>query len=364
MQPGIPKKLARSLLFAAALLVGSAPAMSGAAAIQKLSYSEIGGWTGERHDEALAVFLRSCEGRGMGRTVKALCPAARQAVDKGREGARAFFERHFTPLRVTSGAGRRGFVTGYYEPEVSGALRASSKFAAPLYRLPPGRSAGSTSPFATRAQIEAGALAGQGLELAFVRDRVEAFFIHVQGSARIRLAEGGVMRVAFAGKNGHPYTSIGKVLIDRGEIARADMSAQRLRRWLKENPGRADEVMAQNRSFIFFRKLADLDPALGPRGAQGVALTAGRSLAIDRKFHEFGLPVWIEGVLPRADGRPEGVSRLMVAQDTGSAIVGPARGDIFFGSGGEAGARAGFTQHTVDFIILWPEGAALPAWAR
>jgi membrane-bound lytic murein transglycosylase A len=364
MQPGIPKKLAGPLLVAAALVLGAAPAMSGGPTAQRLSFAEVGGWSADRHDEALDTFLRSCAARGAGDGVKTLCPAARQAAAKGRDGARAFFEANFTPYRITSGEGRRGFVTGYFEPEVEGALRASREFSAPLYRLPPGRSAGSTSPFATRAEIESGALAGQGLELAFVRDRVEAFFIHVQGSARIRLAEGGVLRVAFAGKNGQPYTSIGKVLIDRGEVARKDMSAQRLRRWLEDNPGRADEVMAQNRSFIFFRKLADQDPALGPRGAQGVALAAGRSLAVDRKFHAFGTPVWLDGVLPRADGSPENVRRLMIAQDTGSAIVGPARGDIFFGSGDAAGARAGLTQHTVDFIVLWPNGAALPAWAR
>lgn len=364
MQPGIPKKLAGPLLFAAALVLAAAPAMSAGPTTRQLSFAELGGWSAERHDEALDVFLRSCESRAMGAAVKTLCPAAREAAKAGQPGARAFFETNFTPLRITSGEGRQGFVTGYYEPEVEGALRASKTYSAPLYRLPQGRSAGSTSPFATRADIEGGALSGQGLELVFVRDRVEAFFIHVQGSARIRLAEGGVLRVGFAGKNGQPYTSIGKVLIDRGEIAREDMSAQRLRRWLNDNPGRADEVMEQNRSFIFFRKLSDHDPALGPRGAQGIALTAGRSLAIDRKFHDFGTPVWLDGVLPRADGRPEGFRRLMIAQDTGSAILGAARGDIFFGSGDAAGARAGLTQHMVDFIILWPNGAALPAWAR
>ena len=355
---------------AAVLLTGvlSMPAMpiqaqTSAPAAMPLAFADLEGWSGERHDEALEVLLRSCARAGIGREMARLCPAAKQAAQGGRAAARAFFEANFRPLRITSKDGRAGFLTAYYEPEVDGSLRPGAQFAAPLYALPPGRKAGSTAPYLTRGEIEAGALAGKGLELVYVRDRIEAFFIHIQGSARIRLEDGRVLRVGFAGKNGQPYTSIGKVLVDAGLIDRKEMSAQRLRQWLHANPGRADEVMAQNRSFIFFRRLAVEDPALGPVGAQGVPLTSGRSLAVDRNFYDFGVPVWLDSVLPEVDGRPEVFRRLMIAQDTGSAILGAARGDLFLGSGAAAGNRAGLIQHMADFVVLWPNEAALPSWA-
>jgi membrane-bound lytic murein transglycosylase A len=191
----------------------------------------------------------------------------------------------------------------------------------------------------------------------YLREPDEAFIIHVQGSARIRLTDGTVMRVAYAGRNGHPYTSIGRILVERGEIPLAEMSLERLMAWLRDHPGPARDLMRMNRSYIFFREATELAPEDGPIGGAGVPLTPGRSLAVDRALWSYGLPVWLEGELPLSLDRTEPLGRLMIAQDTGSAIVGPARGDFFFGSGPEAGTRAGLLRHPVRFVVLRPKAS-------
>jgi membrane-bound lytic murein transglycosylase A len=210
-------------------------------------------------------------------------------------------------------------------------------------------------PYATRAEIDGGALAGKGLELAYVRDQVEAFFLQVQGSGRIRLPNGTHLRVGYDGKNGHPYTSIGRTLIDTGEMTESAMSLAALGNYLRADPARGLAVMQRNASFVFFRALTDADGA-GPLGVDGIALTEGRSLAVDAGVHAIGAPIYVVAPeLTHISGAP--FQRLMIAQDVGSAIRGPERGDIFAGSGDAAGRVAGITKHSGRFFVLLPRMA-------
>jgi len=309
--------------------------------------------------------------------LKAICLKALALPTPIAAGAaRTFFESHFAPFRVEPDTGS-GFLTGYFEPVIAGALQPSARFSAPvlgrpddLVTLQPGdargaldpalaaarRTATGLEPYPDRAAILAGALAGRGLEQLYLRDEAEVFIVQVQGSARVRLADGGEVRLAYAGRNGHPYSSIGRILIEEGRIPREDMSLERLMGWLRANPADARRVMTANRSYVFFRREDRIDPALGPTGGAGVPLTPGRSLAVDRGIWPYGLPVFIASdiaTLPTDEGA---LRRTMIAQDTGSAIVGPARADYFWGSGEVAGQRAGVTRHALDFTVLWPRG--------
>jgi membrane-bound lytic murein transglycosylase A len=289
--------------------------------------------------------------------------------------ARRFFEDRFEPHDVIPPGGR-GFLTGYYEPEFPGSREPTPAFRVPLLARPedlvtvpqgetlpgldPGLQAGRRTaeglrPYPDRAAIEEGALGPLARPVVYLREPGEAFIIHVQGSARIRLADGSAMRVAYAGRNGHPYTSIGRILVERGAIPLAEMSLERLMGWLRDHPGPARDLMRTNRSYIFFREATELAPEDGPIGGAGVPLAPGRSLAVDRSLWSYGLPVWLEGALPLSLDRTEPLRRLMVAQDTGSAIVGPARGDFFFGSGAAAGTRAGLLRHPVRVVVLLPK---------
>ena len=211
-------------------------------------------------------------------------------------------------------------------------------------------------PFPDRAAIENGALGRSAHPLVYL-DPNDAFVVHVQGSARIRLAGGQVRRVAFAGRNGHPYTAIARVLSQREHIPASQLGLQGLLDWLRSHPDQAAALRQENKSYIFFRLAHDLAPEDGPVGGSGIPLTPGRSLAVDRTAWRYGLPVWLEGELPRPDGGPEPLHRLVVAQDTGTAIVGPARGDLFLGTGEAAGAQAGLVRQPVRFVVLMPRGA-------
>jgi len=208
-------------------------------------------------------------------------------------------------------------------------------------------------PFFDRGEIERGALDGRGLEIAWLADPVDAFFIHIQGAARLRLADGSLLRVTYAAKSGHDYTPVGRVLLERGVLQRGNVSMQTIRAALAADPEAARSAMWTNRSYIFFREAPVEDAALGPIAAAKVPLSTGRSLAVDRTLHTFHVPVWIETSLPEAEGGGP-FHRLLIAQDTGSAIIGPARGDIFFGSGDEAGRIAGRMQAAGDFVVLAP----------
>lgn len=375
---GARRLLAASLIAVAAL----APAAAEEAPVR---FSSLPGWAQENHAEAFAVFRAACpavvkrrpplvmgpaDGRDLVRTCKM---ALALPSGLGQAEARAFFERNFHPVRIGGPGG--GFLTGYYEPELSGSRTRQGAFRYPLYAPPAGIEAlpkaanglgaaltharqgpdGKLAAMPDRAAIEAGALDGQGLELVWLADPVDAFFVHVQGSARIRMEDGSVTRYGFAARNGHPYTAVGKLLIDRGEIAREDMTADRLAAWLKAHPDEAPALMAANRSFIFFREVEGLDPADGPVGALGVPLVAGRNLAVDPKEHPLGVPVYVAAVLPVGEGGAEApLQRLMVAADTGAAIRGPGRADVFFGSGAAAGAAAGALRHPASLYVLVP----------
>ncbi|HEV7436019.1 MAG TPA: MltA domain-containing protein, partial [Pseudorhizobium sp.] len=213
---------------------------------------------------------------------------------------------------------------------------------------------GDIGPYPDRKEIDRGYLRGRGLEIAWACSKVDVFFAHVQGAARLRYPDGSLKRITYAAKAGHPFSAIGKLLVSRGEIDPAAVSMQSIRTWLAENPAKVDEVLWHNRSYIFFREAEVADPKLGPIAAAKVPLLPGRSLAVDRLIHTFGFPFFVHApTLTHLDGgRP--FCRTLLALDTGSAIVGPARGDIFTGSGAGAGDLAGTIRHEADFYILIP----------
>lgn len=353
-----------------------------------ITFRQIPGWAADDHAAAYAAFVRSCPKIVQSAATKSipspLAAVCGLALTGGRAGsgvsgtdARRFFETNFVPHRVEHPA-RHGLVTGYYEPLVPGSRQRSAAFPVPIYRRPADlvnvvvesergakaegfthlrqRADGTREPYPSRQDIEAGALAGQGLELFYLADPVDAFFMQVQGSGRIALREGGTVRVTYDGKNGHPYTSVGRYLIETGAFVADQVSLESLANWLRADPERGRRAMWQNKSFVFFRALpAD---ATGPLGVMNVALTDGRSLAVDTGYHALGLPVWVTAPALAHATPGGGFARLMIAQDVGSAIRGPERGDIYFGSGDAAGRLAGVTKHAANFIVLLPQDPA------
>jgi membrane-bound lytic murein transglycosylase A len=337
-------------------------------AMSPVAFAGIDGWAEDDHAAALAALrlslMASDELSELAEWVHALGDAP------SREDARRFFEANFTPHLVTRQP-EGAIVTGYFEPELRGSLEPTPEFGVPVYGLPsdlvlitaanrpegwPADLTGARetptglAAYFTRREIEAGALAGRGLELLYLNDHAECFVMHVQGSGLVRLPDGRGVRLGFSGKNGHPYTSIGKVLVQRGELNAANATLDALLAWIRADPERGRQLIWENASFIFFHiRPGEAD---GP-SAHGVPLTAGRSLAVDPRYHQLGLPIWVEATgLADAAGQP--FRRLMIAQDTGSAIRGPVRGDIFWGSGGAAGRIAGATKHPCNFIALIP----------
>ena len=336
--------------------------------LKPVSFAEIDGWSSDDHAAAFVALLRSCRKSATPDEACTVALALGEQIDC--TAARKFFETHYTP-HVVEGGTQAGFVTGYYEPEVNGARERGGKFTVPVYRRPDDlvtlkpdsecarfndsitgmrETPDGPKPYYTRAEIDGGALASRGLELLYLDDFVELFFLQVQGSGRVRLADGSVVRLGFAAKNGHPYTSIGKRLVEMGEGRPEDLTMDGVKAWLRADPERGRALMHENKSYVFFREIE----GDGPIGAQGVALTPGRSLAVDTAYHKLGLPVFVTVPdLAAADGAP--FQRLMIAQDVGSAIRGPERGDVFFGSGETAGAIAGRTRHQAKFFILLPK---------
>ena len=302
-------------------------------------------------------------------------PCGAAAAVQTDADARIFFETAFQPFAVTVDGESTGLFTGYYEPELRASPVRSAVFSTPLYRRPAdlveldlgrfradlkgerivGRVDGAGFvPYHDRGAIMDGVLDAQALELAWLDDPVEAFFLQIQGSGRLVYPDGTAMRVGYAGKNGRPYASIGRALVKRGEITLDEASAQRIKRWVRENPDGARDLLATNESFVFFEARAD--DGEGPRGAQGAPLTAGRSMAVDRSYLPLGLPVWLD--LPY-DGAPsDHIRRIVVAQDVGGAIKGPIRGDFFWGSGDRAGAFAGRMKSRGRYFILLPRSLA------
>jgi membrane-bound lytic murein transglycosylase A len=353
-----------------------------------VAWADIAGWNEDDHLQAFNAFRASCkpiaaqhnlptEPKALGISLRDPCRAARAANISDGAKARVFFETHFLPLRISRLGEADGFVTGYYEPVIDGSRTQTDVYTVPVYRRPSNlfvrgvkqsasglpnkgqvfRKIGRRKlvPYYDRAEIEDGVIAGRGLEICWLKNQTDLLFTQIQGSARVRLEDGSTLRINYDAHNGYPYTPVGRILIDRNIIPKEQMSMQKIREWMDQNPDGAKELRRQNRSYVFFREvnLSDKDEAVG---AQGVPLTPGRSIAVDKALHVYGTPFFIEGELPiESEQSKTPFRRLMVAQDTGSAIVGPARADLYFGAGAEAGRVSGRLRHNVRFVILIPK---------
>ncbi len=359
--------------------------------VVKTTFDQLEGWDEDDHQAALLAFLRFCRApessfsKGPYRLTvsraRELCRSGMAAAKASGKSARAFFEAEFEPHVID----KAGFVTGYYEPELAASRTEDSVFAAPLLKAPKGlvqvtsrnrpkgwpadlshgrKTRTGIAPLPDRGAIMKGALDGENLELVYLADPVDAFFVHVQGSARLKLPDGETMRVGYAGKTGHPYTSVAKVLVERGEGTPDELTMAGLRKWFRDNPDRRDELLAQNRSFIFFREV-EVDPQFdGPIGAAGLPLVAGRSLAMDLDHMTLGLPVFVEMDLAGVETSQKAIRKLLIADDTGSAIKGAARGDLFIGSGDKAGQLAGEIHHPARMTVLVPKPFRTKAASR
>lgn len=273
-----------------------------------------------------------------------LCTQA--AALSGDVGAvRDFFEANFSPLLAGNNGNGDGLFTGYYEIVLSASRRREGSFQTPIYRRPPDPKA------YARGQIEDGALAGKGLELLWVDDPVSAYFLQIQGSGMVRLTDGKTVRVGYDGGNGRPFVSIGRLLVQRNEVPLKDMTMQRLREWIAAHGAEGKALLREDPSYVFFKEIA----GEGPYGSERVVLTAGRSLAVDRKFIPLGVPLWLEATERFGSGE---IRRLVVAQDTGGAIKGPVRGDLYWGSGDEAGRHAGAMNASGHYVLLLPQAVA------
>lgn len=331
----------------AALLL--ALAMSGWAAradvpVDILRFSDLKGWEKDDHAAALAVFQETCPDLTE-HAWSSLC-----AVSERQTDARRFFEMFFRPVLI--GGSEPALFTGYYEPELHGARRQTERFRFPIYRKPPDLAPGTL--WHTRREIEEqGVLSGRGLEIAWLEDPVEVFFLQVQGSGRIRLEDGSTLRVGYDAKNGHDYRSIGQELVRRGVYQPHQVSAQVIRAWVRRNPVAGRDLLLHNPSYVFFRELHDVPADKGPLGAMNRSIAPLRTVAVDPEFVPLGAPVWVE------KGGEAPLHRLMIAQDTGSAIKGAQRADIFYGTGQTAGDQAGKVRDRGRMIVLLPIETAL-----
>ena len=353
-----------------------------------VAWADIAGWNEDDHLIAYKAFRASCrpisaqtkppaDPKALGTSLRDPCRAAKTADLTDGARAKTFFEEQFLPLRISRLGEPEGFVTGYYEPVIDGSRTQTDVYTVPVYRRPSNlfvrgfkqdaaslpnkgqvfRKIGRRKlvPYYERAEIEDGKIAGRGLEICWLKNQTDLLFTQIQGSARVRVEDGSTVRINYDAHNGYPYTPVGRILIERNIIPRDQMSMQKIREWMEQNPDGANELRRQNRSYVFFREvqLSDKDEAVG---AQGVPLTPGRSIAVDKALHVYGTPFFIEGELPiETEISKTPFRRLMIAQDTGSAIVGPARADLYFGAGAEAGKVAGRLKHSMRFVMLIPK---------
>jgi membrane-bound lytic murein transglycosylase A len=351
------------------------------------SFGDLVGWTSDGVGEALAALKKSCTRRlrfvdeapvgpqGMAGRVadwRPPCTAAAAVDERDDAAARGFFESWFQPYRCANNEVTEGLLTGYYEPELKGSRARGGGFETALMKRPPDLVAvelgdfradwrgeriagrvvdGRLKPYETRAQIEAGALDRLSLSFLWVEDPVAAFFLEVQGSGRIDLPDGSRLRLGYDGQNGWPYVAIGRVMIERGLIDRESATMPGIRAWLAAHPAEAKDILDANPSYVFFREIA----GEGPVGSEGIVLTPGRSLAVDTKFLPLGAPFWLDASAD--DGR---IERLLIAQDTGGAIRGPVRGDVFWGHGPDAERRAGTMRARGRYFLLLPKSVAIP----
>ena len=356
--------------------------------LEPIVWAQLDGWAEDDHDAAFATFLVSCRailqgtkasraGRPMYGALYDVCGKAMEAKPQKPGEARAFFEQNFRPVRISPLGDPDGFLTGYYEPIVEGMRKPANGFDYPLYRKPASLAAGGRMAVANpssqqrgkkkkgrkrkfvafhdRAAIDDGVLAGRNLEICWLKDPIDAFFAHIQGSVRVRLEDGETLRLNYQAANGHPYVAVGKFLIERNIIPKEEMSMDRIREWMERNPEEGKELRRKNKSYVFFRE-TNLASDEEPTGAQGISLTPGRSIAVDRNLHVYGTPFFISAMLPIESEKPTTpFRRLMIAQDTGGAIIGPARADIYFGAGDEAGSISGRLRHPGRFVLLLPK---------
>jgi membrane-bound lytic murein transglycosylase A len=352
--------------------------------LEPITWSKVDGWEADNHSAAFKTFMTSCrpflaapqsvDVRPIYGGLMHACQRAVNLKTPTAAQARKYFEESFRPVRIAKLGEETGLLTGYYEPIVDGSRFPSPEFSVPLYRRPPdmlidgrqpppgvfpnratvGRRNADNQivPYYDRLAIEEGALDGQRLEICWIRDPFDAMSIQIQGSARIRLEDGTLLRLNYDGHNGLGYTAVGRILIERNLIPREEMSMDRIKRWMHANPDQAREVRGTNRGFVFFR-ITGLNQTDEPIGAQGVRLDPGRSIAVD-KTHVYGTPFFIEADIPQETARPSKFRRLMVAQDTGAAITGPARADLYWGAGDDAGRIAGRIRHQGRFTVLIP----------
>ncbi len=355
--------------------------------LKRSSYEYLNGWADYDFTLSLETFQRSAReiiatGHGFKRDDVSFSGArgdwltACQAALNTTNG-KSFFESHFDVFEVSDSTRPQGLFTGYYEPEAEGAREPSEEFQVPIYRRPSDLVAfsaaqeqqtafkygriidGVAQPYPIRREIEQGFLKGKGLEIAYIKDWADAFFMHIQGSGRVRLKDGSSIRLAYALKTGHPYTGIGGVLVEKGVLTKENNSMQSIRAWMKLNPAEARELMWRNNSFIFFREVEVKDEALGAVGAQQVNLTPLRSLAVDRLNWSFGTPIWLTtNYPPEAPLNNATFQNLMIAQDTGSAIKGHVRGDIYWGWGHDAAQIAGHMKSPGAMYVLLPKPVA------
>jgi peptidoglycan lytic transglycosylase A len=364
--------------------------------LEPVKWTELAGWTADDHLAAFAAYQTSCRAlRKVPRTDDhgpmhgALWNACRKAAGlrpQDRDAARAFFEENFQPVRIARLGEVQGLLTGYFEPIVAGSRFPTPEFHVPLYRRPrdlvaAGYKPGSDGfpnkgarigrhneknqlvPYHDRGAIDAGALDGQKLEICWLKDPFDLLAIQIEGSGRVILEDGTPLRVNYDSHNGYPFSAVGRMLIERKLIPREEMSMQRIREWMAAHPEEAAKVRATNRSYVFFR-ITGLSNDSEPVGAQGVPLTPGRSIAVDR-LHPYGTPFFIEANLPIESAKPVSpFRRLMIAQDTGSAIVGPARADLYWGAGDDAGRIAGRIHHPGRFVMLLPRELDMIAAGR
>jgi membrane-bound lytic murein transglycosylase A len=357
------------------------------AQFEPATWEGLDGWPQEDHLAAFKRFRASCpaviaharanhDRRPMASALAAPCRRALGLTMPTPMRARRFFEEQFLPVRITKLGDAAGFLTGYYEPVLEGSRFPTQVFSTPVYRrprdlVPPAGAAagrafpnggksmrrqsdGTLAPYYDRGEVEDGALDGERLEICWLKDPIDLFVMQIQGSGRVSLEDGTVLRLNYDAHNGYPYTAVGRILIERGLVARSEMSMDRIREWMTKNPAEGRELRRQNRSYVFFR-VVGLSGDNEPAGAQGVPLAPRRSIAVDKAVHVYGTPFFIDADLPIASPQPDTkIRQVMIAQDTGSAIIGPARADIYYGAGAEAGRIAGRFRHPGQFTLLLP----------
>jgi membrane-bound lytic murein transglycosylase A len=344
--------------------------------LRETSFERVPGWTEDQPQLAWSALLTSCSVLRAQSAWQNVCATAAALSAPARENVRRYFETEFKPYQVVAeDGGETGLVTGYYEPLLRGSRVRTAVYRYPLYGVPDdlllvdfadlypqvkdlrlrGRIDGRrVVPYYSRGQISQGALQSRAQEIVWVDDEIELFFLHIQGSGRVRLDNGETVIVGFAEQNGHPYRSIGKLLVDRGDLPLERASMQGIKSWASQNPDKLQELLNYNPSYVFFRELpGDLS---GPLGALGVPLTAGRSVAVDARYVPLGAPIFLATTMPNSR---EPLNRLLLAQDTGGAIRGPVRADFFWGFGEEAAALAGRMRQTARMWVLLPNGYPL-----